>query len=462
MFNTYSFILIFLPSVIILYYLLAKINYKLSKLMLILASILFYGLYNMKYIPLIIMSILINYYLGILIVHLNKYKKLALIITLVLNVGSLVYFKYLNFLIENINVYANTDFTLRKIILPLGISFYTFQQIAYIVDCYKMDSVNVYINLLDYTFSILFFAKLPQGPIVDYKNIIPQFKNHENYKLNWNNLNKGMFFFSFGLLKKVIIADTLNKYVTPGFDLSSSLTFIEAWGVALAYTLQLYFDFSGYTDMALGIGYFFNIKLPDNFDSPYQSNNLIEFWRRWHITLGDFLKEYIYISLGGNRKGKFRKDLNLFITMLICGIWHGASWNFITWGGIHGILLIINHKIKKSVYKIPLVMCRIGTFLCVMLAWVVFRAINFHEALKVYKGMIGINGIKFTHLLYFSKQGLVISVILFFILMFIPNTKSIYKKYFKPNYLCLVAIICIFVLCLMSLKKPTEFLYLQF
>lgn len=460
MFNTYGFIFIFLPIVVVLYYLLAKINYKYSKIEMITASLLFYEFYNIKYIPLILVSILFNYYMSNFMVHSKKYKKYLLIIVLIFNIGTLIYFKYLNFFIENINVIANTNLLLRKVVLPLGISFYTFQQIAYAVDCYKMNQMDI--SLIDYSFSILFFAKLSQGPIVYYKNIVPQYNNEENYKLNWTNLNKGFLFFTFGLLKKVVIADTLIKYVTPAFDLSTSVTFIEAWGAVLAYTLQLYFDFSGYTDMALGIGYFFNINLPDNFDSPYQSNSIIDFWRTWHITLGNFLKNYVYIPLGGNRKGKIKKDINLFITMLICGIWHGANWNFILWGAIHGLLLIVDHKLKNICIKIPTIIRRLGTFLFVMLGWVVFRAKDFHDALKVYKGIIGVNGISFNHLVYFDKQGLIICTLLFLAVMFVPNIKKIYMKYWKPNYLWLIVTISIYIFCVMSLNKPTEFLYLQF
>lgn len=460
MFNTYSFILIFLPIVFLLYYLLARINYKLSKIELILASLLFYGCYNIKYIPFIIISIIVTYYLGRLITHSEKNKKFLLIIALIFNIGILIYFKYLNFFIDNINMVINTGLVMRKVVLPLGISFYTFQQIAYIVDSYKDEQVNA--NLLDYSFSIIFFAKMPQGPIVKYKELISQYSNPENYKINWTNLNKGFFLFTFGLLKKVIIADTLSKYVSPGFDVSSSLTLIEAWGVAIAYTLQLYFDFSGYTDMAIGLGYFFNIKMPENFDSPYQSNSIIDFWRRWHITLGDFLKNYVYIPLGGNRKGKIRKDINLLITMLVCGLWHGASWNFIIWGGIHGIFLIINHKIRKKNIRIPLIIKRLVTFLLVLIGWVIFRANTFYDSLKVYKGMLGVNGIKLSNLTYFNKEALVISGMLLAIVMFVPNGKNIFNKYWKPNYLWLVITICVFVYCIMSLNKPTEFLYLQF
>lgn len=392
--------------------------------------------------------------------HSRKYKKLLLIVILTFNIGTLIYFKYLNFFIENINAIASTNFLLRKVVLPLGISFYTFQQIAYAVDCFKINETHI--SIIDYSFSILFFAKLSQGPIVYYKNMVPQYNNEENYKLNWTNLNKGFFFFTFGLLKKVVIADALIKYVTPAFDLSGSVTFIEAWGAVLAYTLQLYFDFSGYTDMALGIGYFFNINLPDNFDSPYQSNSIIDFWRTWHITLGNFLKNYVYIPLGGNRSGKLKRYINLFITMVVCGLWHGASWNFILWGALQGLLLIINHKIKNFSIKIPKVFCRLGTFLCVMLGWVVFRARDFHDALKIYKGMAGVNGISFNNLVYFDKQGLIICILLFLAVMFIPNIKRIYMKYWKPNYIWLIVTISICIFCVMSLNKPTEFLYFQF
>lgn len=458
LFNSYQFIFIFLPLTVILYYLFAKLNKKYSQYALLIASLIFYGYWNYRYIPLIIGSVFINYYLGML---LSKKKINALlIIGIITNLSILGYYKYSNFFLNNINGILGTSYNFIHIILPLGISFYTFQNIAYIVDCYKNSDYEK--DFVSYSLCIIFFAKVSQGPIVHYKDIIPQIKNPQNNEINFENLNKGLFYFSFGLFKKVIIADALATYITPGFDYSTSLTFVEAWGIALSYTLQLYFDFSGYTDMAIGIGYFFNYKLPQNFESPYQSNNIIDFWRRWHITLGDFLKNYLYIPLGGNRRGLRRKYLNLFILMTICGLWHGASWTYILWGSVHGIFLIINNIVKKIKIRIYPLVSRLITFISVLLAWVLFRANDISTAIKVYKGMMGLNGIEFSNLIYFDKRVLLYNIIGFIIVMLIPSPNKIYKTKRKPNIVWTAALIIILLISIINLNKPTEFLYFQF
>ena len=325
-FSTYEFIFLFLPIVLIGYFLLGKLkNKKIQQIFLIIASLFFYGYYNVSYLAIILISVLVNYGMSILI---NKqHKKWLLVLGIIFNVLLLGYFKYSNFFIDTFNHIVGTEFNLLNIILPLGISFFTFQQIAYLVGVYKKEE-NVE-DIITYMLFVTFFPYVISGPITTGKEIMGQFKNEENRKVNYNNLAKGIYLFVIGLFKKIVIANTIALWVDNGYSSAGDMNFIATWVVILTYTLQIYFDFSGYSDMAVGIAKMFNINLPYNFNSPYKANSVREFWRRWHITLSRFLTNYIYIPLGGSRKGKIRTYINTLITFLVSGLWHGAAWTYV-------------------------------------------------------------------------------------------------------------------------------------
>ncbi|WP_200911591.1 MBOAT family O-acyltransferase [Teredinibacter purpureus] len=321
-------------------------------------------------------------------------SKLFLIIGVVFNLLIIAYFKYLFFFSEIAISLFSADFGVEKLILPVGISFYTFQQIAYLVDCYKDRNVNY--NFSEYALFVTFFPQLIAGPIVHHKEIMPQISALNNKPYDINKLSAGAVMFIVGLSKKLVLADNLAKLADPVFKLSdagASVDGLTAWMGALAYTFQLYFDFSAYSDMAVGLGLMFGLMLPINFMSPYKSASIVEFWRRWHITLSTFLRDYLYIALGGNRSGKFKRYRNLLLTMLLGGLWHGAGWNFIIWGGLHGVYLVVNHGFSQFCSRfgvmLPKVMGIAITMLCVVVAWVFFRAESTAGALTLLSSMFG-------------------------------------------------------------------------
>lgn len=321
-----------------------------------------------------------------------------------INLLLLGYFKYANFFVNNINEFFETGFHLENILLPLAISFFTFQQITYLVDSYKGKGKEYGFN--NYCLFVTFFPQLIAGPIVHHREIMPQFENRDLYSLKTRNLSIGMTIFMLGLFKKVVLADSMAVPANEVFQAAENgveLTIFEAWVGALAYTFQLYFDFSGYSDMAIGLARMFGIILPINFYSPYKANNIIEFWRRWHITLSRFLRDYLYIPLGGNRKGELRRYSNLMLTMILGGLWHGAAWTFVWWGCLHGFYLCINHlwiRVKAKICDQHLkaafpARCggRILTFAAVVIAWALFRAESREGIDTMYAAMFGLNGI---------------------------------------------------------------------
>ena len=396
LFNSYEFIFAFLPLTFFIYFfLLQKRLVTGAKVFLVFSSLFFYSWWNVSYLPLILASMLFNYSIGN---SLNEnfqkvkiQKKTLLFIGIITNLALLVYFKYSDFFIENMNSVFTTDTTLLHLALPLAISFFTFQQIAYLVDSYRQETAEY--DFLNYALFVTFFPQLIAGPIVHHKEMMPQFASRWNLVKNYKNIATGLFIFSMGLFKKVVIADTFAVWVNNGFDNAVYLNMLEAWATSLSYTFELYFDFSGYTDMAIGAALLFNIKLPQNFNSPYKATTIQDFWRRWHITLSRFLKDYIYIPLGGNRKGEARTYTNLITTFLLGGIWHGAGWTFVFWGFLHGIALVINHIWNKIPFKLPKILAWFITFNFINITWVFFRAHSFGEARQILQAMIGMNGI---------------------------------------------------------------------
>ena len=390
LFNSYVFMLAFLPLTLIIYFLLSRLprHIQLNKLFLVLASFVFYGYNNPSYVPIIVCSILVNYLLsqGMLTAQKKLIRLPLMLLGLALNLGVLFYFKYYDFFISNMNSALGTDFTLIHVALPLGISFFTFQQLSYVIDSYRR-TVPRY-NILDYSLFVTFFPQLVAGPIVLHSEIVPQFEDEKNRHFNFDNFAPGLYAFALGLFKKVIVADTFGVAVEAGFAAAQSLNTIEAWLIAIGYTLQLYFDFSGYCDVATGVGLMFNIRIPLNFNSPYKSMNIREFWQRWHMTLSRFLTTYIYFPLGGSRKGMARTCLNLMFVFLASGLWHGAGWLFLLWGLMHGAASVLYRLFRRQYDALHPALQWMMTFLFVAVAWVFFRATSMADALAVVKSML--------------------------------------------------------------------------
>ncbi len=405
-FSSYLFLFAFLPLVLGGYYLLSLFKNPIyQRLFLIGASLFFYGYFNPSYLLIIVVSIFINYLLASCISgSKGAFQTVLFWLGVLFNVGLLGYFKYRDFFVENINALFHTSFVLKHIALPLGISFFTFQQLSFLVSIRKGEEKLERFD--DYCIFVLFFPQLVAGPIVLYSEMVPQFKDSQRRYWNWENASKGMYIFIIGLFKKAVIADTLALFADTGFA-SQSLGFCAAWATSLSYTFQVYFDFSGYSDMAVGLGKLFNIDLPFNFRSPYQSESISEFWRRWHITLGRALQSYIYFPLGGSRNGKLRTYRNLLLTFLVSGLWHGAAWTFVLWGLLHGLVNALERVFAKPLSHVPH-WVRVGcTFLIVNALWVLFRAESFESAAVVYRGMVNFGNLNLLQVGYLAVDGFV-------------------------------------------------------
>jgi D-alanyl-lipoteichoic acid acyltransferase DltB (MBOAT superfamily) len=388
LFNSYEFIFVFLPFAFLFYfYLSKKISGDSSRIFLLLASLFFYSWWNIVYLPIILASMIFNYAIGLGVsksADTIKYnQKHLLIFGIVANILLLGYFKYSDFFIANINALMGSDFNLLHLVLPLAISFFTFQQIAYLVDSYK-GRVKEH-HFLNYALFVTFFPQLIAGPIVHHKQMMPQFSLNDNRALNYENIAKGIFIFSIGLFKKVVIADTFALWANYGFSDPDVLNMIEAWVASLSFGFQLYFDFSGYTDMAIGLALLFNIKLPVNFRSPYKALDIQDFWRRWHITLSHFLRDYISLPL---KKRGVNLHVNILLTFLLSGIWHGAGWTFVIWGLLHGAALIVHDFWKRWGFNMPIVMAWLITFNFLNITRVFFRAENSTDALHILHVML--------------------------------------------------------------------------
>jgi len=410
LFNSYEFLFGFLPVCLAGFYLLARLGLLYScAAWLTLASLFFYGYWSPKYLLLLLASIVVNFQLGKAISRLRHEDragaaKRVLVIAVTANLATLGYFKYANFFLESLRQFAGIDIPLAGIVLPLGISFFTFTQIAFLVDTCQGKASEP--RFVPYALFVTYFPHLIAGPVLHHAEMMPQFAEKSTYRFQVQNFALGTAFFLVGLFKKVVLADEVQPFVGPVFEANPgyALTMIEAWGGALAYTLQLYFDFSGYSDMAIGLSKMFNVDLPLNFNSPYKAASIIDFWRRWHMTLSRFLRDYLYVGLGGNRKGPIRRYANLLITMLLGGLWHGAGWTFIVWGGVHGMLLVINHGWRNFRSRwlghdlarssaAGRALAVLTTFICVVVAWVFFRATSFAAAIDVLRAMFGANGL---------------------------------------------------------------------
>lgn len=381
LFNSYIFVFVFFPICLVGYYGLLKSGMsEAAKVFLTVMSLWFYGYFNLSYLLIMVCSIAGNYLFHRLLSR--EPRKAVMILAVALNLGVLFYFKYFDFFLDTVNVVFGTDFVLRGILLPLGISFFTFQQISFIVDTYRGEVADC--SLSEYALFVSFFPQLIAGPIVNHNEMLPQFRAFGKKKADWEQIAGGFALFVLGLAKKVLLADTFGAGVDYGYENLALLGRGDAALVILFYALQLYFDFSGYCDMAVGIGGMLGIEIPVNFNSPYKAVNIVDFWKRWHITLNRFFTKYVYIPLGGNRKGQGRMYLNFLVVFFLSGLWHGAGFHFLVWGMLHGVLYVVTRfwqrHVPKNKHRVMTVLSQIATFLYVSVAWVYFRAESIAQA----------------------------------------------------------------------------------
>jgi alginate O-acetyltransferase complex protein AlgI len=390
LFHSTEFILGFLPCCLAGFFLLGCYGSdRLAIGWLIAASLVFYGWWNPIYLPLLGGSVLVNFGLSH-IIRRGVRPRLWMSAGVAMNLALLGWFKYADFLLHTVA----PDAPALRITLPLAISFFTFQQIMFLADTYRTPGAGG--RLMPYGAFVTFFPHLIAGPIVRPSEIIPQFTAPGFARPRWDNLTEGLTIFLLGLGKKLVLADMFGGFADVGFGAAAHgvpVTFFEAWYATLAYALQIYFDFSGYSDMAIGLARMLNIRFPMNFDSPYQAASITDFWRRWHITLGAFLRDYLYIPLGGSRTGQWRRTVNLMATMLLAGLWHGASWNFVLWGGLHGVGLVTHAHYRRWFPPLPRLLAQALTMLVVLVAWVPFRAGGFGDTMRMLTGMAGLNGV---------------------------------------------------------------------
>ena len=468
-----------LPLTAVVYWkVIAKKHFTLAIPVLILASIIFYVTWSWKFFLLLCFSATINYIIGCNLLKSKQQNKFLLTLGILFNLGLLGYFKYFNFFIDNCNNFLGTHWQVGKIILPLGISFYTFQQLAYIIDAYKR-IVNP-CSFWQYLLFVIYFPQLVAGPIVHYQEMMPQFGAQR--EVRWDLMWRGLCIFIGGLFKKVMIADTLARFVQTGFSHVDQLAFLSSWLISLSYTFQLYFDFSGYADMAIGSGLLFGIKLPENFNSPYKALDIQDFWRRWHMTLSTWLKNYIYFPLGGSRCSTLQTCCNLFLTFFIGGIWHGAGWTFIIWGSLHGFAALIHRLWLKTGFHLNKILAWLITFNFVNIAWIFFRSDKAKDACTILKKMFDVSFLKnikgtttLTELknlingtLFAGNQHLKLLFAVLgclFLVLCLPNIKQLYERYGKPFWLKTLTLSGLFwwlVYTIASRSDKIEFLYWQF
>ncbi|WP_231482987.1 MBOAT family O-acyltransferase [Anaerovibrio lipolyticus] len=447
----------FLPITCIVFFILGHQGKpQMATIWLVVASFFFYGWWDIRYVPLLFASITFNYMVGRKLEK-SPGQKSWLICGIAVNLLLLGYFKYTDFFITTVNDIAGVNyFDLPHIVLPLGISFFTFTQTAYLVDAFRGEAKNE--SFITYCEFVTIFPHLIAGPIINHKEMIPQFISPITFKLDYENMAKGLTIFSLGLFKKVVIADNLAIWSNKAFSAIDALTLLEAWWGALSYSLQLYFDFSGYSEMAIGLGLMINLNFPINFNSPYKACSIIDFWRRWHMTLGLWVKNYLYIPMGGNRHGELMKMRNLLSSMLLIGLWHGAGWTFVIWGGIHGAALVINHQWRRLKYSLPQVINWLLTFICVVFLWVFFRAENVQDGWKFVTAMVNVSNIDAS---WVTLRKFLILCIAIGLMRYLPNTLDLMDK-FHPSKKWAVIIAALLIYSVMQLDSYSEFLYFQF
>jgi len=497
LFNSYMFIFVFIPLTLLLTGMARRfVGLRAASGVLVAASLFFYAYHDIRLLGLIGGSIIANYILTDFIRKAEGRKRYWLtFMGVALNLALLAYFKYTNFFFDNVEALTGANFNLAKIALPIGISFFTFQQVAYCTDTYSGKIKER--GFLSYALFVAFFPQLIAGPIVHHGQVIKQYSADSFARINWENILIGTAIFGLGLFSKKIIADSFAGYATPFFvavDNDTVISFVDSWKASLSYTFQIYFDFAGYSTMAVGLGRMFGVKLPINFFSPYKSVNITDFWRRWHITLSTFLRDYLYIPLGGNRKGKLRRYVNLAATMVLGGLWHGANWNFVIWGSLHGIYLVINHgwqgltkrnPIARAIKNLPgfTVLAWLITFLAVVIAWVGFRAMTLQGNLSMLGSMFGAQGLGAfkADIIATDIKLWIFMAIGFLITLGMPNMAQIFSKVratyeevepakafglikivYSPTLLWTIIMAAIAGVAVFYLSPTTEFLYWAF
>ena len=485
LFNSYIFLL-FLPIVLIGYFLLNRFEKNIyAKCFLIISSLFFYAYNDVRFGLLMCCSVCINYLIYYFLIQReqdSKMRKIGVSFGILFNILVLCYFKYVDFFIENINMVLAQSIPLRNVILPLGISFYTLQQVGFLIDSYKGETGKI--NAIDYGVFVTFFPQLVAGPIVSHDEMICQFNDKEKLYVNWSNIACGLYGFTLGFAKKVLIADVFGVVVNSYFTIINSLTTMDVIILMLSYTFQIYFDFSGYCDMASGIAKMFNITLPINFNSPYKSYHNLGFWKGWHITLTRFFTKYVYIPLGGSKKGKLRTYVNVMLVFFISGFWHGAAWTFVLWGVIHGIANICTRIFKEQLEKCHTVVLWIANFFFINFTWLIFRVESL-EQLKIiitrlFTFSFGVNlatilEFKTAELdLFFKITGLInripyynyIFMIIFVVgaVFIVLNTENVQIKMqkFKETSFRSIFIAGLLFLCICSLQTVSTFLYFNF
>lgn len=487
LFNSYIFVLLFLPLTLAGYYLCSHMQkYEWGKIWLIGMSLWFYGYFNPDYLAIITISVIANFGLYRLMegCKSGRGSLYLAVFGVCANLGALFYYKYYDFFVENINVIFQQDFALQQVLLPLGISFFTFQQVGFLVDAYREECSSY--SFLDYAQFVVFFPQLVAGPIVTHEEMIPQFRDVSRKHWNAENFSGGLYTFVHGLAKKVLIADVFGRAVDFGFGNLADMNGLAVWLMMLAYMVQLYFDFSGYSDMARGIGLLFNIEIPINFNSPYKAKNLVDFWKRWHITLNRFFTRYVYIPLGGNRKGVARMYFNVFMIYLVSGIWHGAGWTYLIWGSLHGIMYVLTRRFLDKLERLPAVLTWFGNSLFFLLSLVYFRSESIRQAHLIFRKMLwagsGLAGVpaafaqtfetreffyvwKALHLegLPFSRYYLMTAyfAVAWIIILFCKNSNEKLEN-FKPTADRAVGTAVLFLWSLISFSQVSAFLYFNF
>jgi alginate O-acetyltransferase complex protein AlgI len=466
LFHSYTFLFLFFPVTLALY--LAVLHWfgrPQALWLIILASLGFYAAWRPSYLPLLVGSIAVNYLFAYQVARSSaRAQGWWLAIGIALNLALLGWFKYATFIATNLKEVAGLPIPVPEITLPLAISFFTFQQIAFLVDVRRLGRLP---SIRDYSAAVSFFPHLIAGPIVQYRDLLPQLQEVDRGLAFLRRTPAALFLLSMGLFKKLVIAERFSEFADLYFGSTASAGVVDSWFGVLAFALQIYFDFSAYTDMALGIALFFGIALPQNFDSPYRSATIIDFWRRWHITLSAFLRDYLYIPLGG----KNRRYRNLMITMLLGGLWHGAGWNFILWGGLHGAYLCVNHAWKKLARPLPEA-CAAGlTFFCVLVAWVPFRANTLSQTLTVWNQMVGRSASEFGSTLFAHSQvqNAIISLAVGMVIVALPMNSQHWAmaigqwegRKIRSSFAG-VATGALFVIALLYLMHHKAFLYFNF
>ena len=492
LFNSYEFLFGFLPLTLLLYFFAGRRSALAAIALLAAASLFFYGWWNPRYLLLLGGSVCFNYWVGR---RLGRSPERArgdramLWLGVAGNLALLGTFKYAAFFAANLDALAGLALPIPHIVLPLGISFFTFTQIAYLVDAYRKE-VREY-RFAHYGLFVTFFPHLLAGPVLHHAEVMPQFAQARSFRFDAENFAVGLTIFAIGLFKKVVLADGIAEFATPVFDAAGhgvSLSFLAAWGGALSYTFQLYFDFSGYSDMAIGLARLFGIVFPANFNSPYKATSIIDFWRRWHMTLSRFLRDYLYIPLGGGRCHPLRRHANVMITMLLGGLWHGAGWTFVIWGGLHGIYIVLNYAWRSLRPRLPFalapvparVLAQLLTFFAVVVAWVFFRADSFSAARAVLEGMAGMHGISKADPYYFGAPQLKGLLAMFIVAWGLPNAQQLLHRHrpviptyadevlppgrlsWRPNAAWALLTAGLLLTAAINLTHVSEFLYYQF